>query len=120
MNRLPAARFCAVCRLDLFVPWREATTHRVKLHWNRQMANGLCDDCQRDRYDAAVEYEGAIAEMRLVGALGATWSKSKPPILHPALRQAMQRLGAADARCVRLKMWPAPARPLCGLREERK
>lgn len=105
MNRLLAARFCAVCRLDLFVPWREATLHRVKLHWNRQMGNGLCDGCQRDRYHAARDYERAAEQVRTMLMLGAGWSNHRPPIIHPELLRAKVRAEAAAARCVRLKMW---------------
>jgi hypothetical protein len=80
---------------------------RLRAEFARMVANGICDDCQSNRMEAAQEYENAVAQVRLVAAMGGRWSNTRPPVIHPALAEAVQRRNAADAWCVRLKMWPA-------------
>lgn len=109
---------CRVCGMNIRRRLANTELVRLRAEFARMMANGICDDCQSNRMEAAMEYENAAAELRLVTFCGAGWSKSRPPKLHPALRQSMRRVAAADAWCVRLKMWQPAARPLFGMREE--
>jgi len=86
---------------------------------SRQIDNGLCDGCQRERQAAAVEYEQAADEMRMVTYCGAGWNGRGAA--HHALTQALKRGEAANARCVELKMWPderSTTRPIRYYREE--
>ena len=112
MNQLGPSATCRICGTDLRRLWDEATLVRMRVEWNRMMANGMCDACQVARLAAAIEYENALAEIRLVMDLGASWLRLRPTRIHPALRYARYRLRRADEQGVRLKMWPAtrPAR----------
>lgn len=116
MNKLGPSRICRICGKDIRRLWGEALLVRLRVELNRMMANGMCDDCQNARLAAAIEYENALAEIRLVMDLGGSWSRRRPPTVHPALRYARFRRDKAEAQCVALKMWPA-ARPA---REEKK
>lgn len=103
MNRIRWSTDCLVCDKDM----RWGVMDRADRM--RQIANGICDPCQRARYAAAREFEAAVAEVRLLSALGATHGdRTKPQdrgskILH----MATYRLRAAEADCVRLGMWSA-------------
>lgn len=107
MNRLPAAPSCRICGTDLNERLRRTTGILLRAQLGRQITNGMCDGCQLARLTGAIEYEDAMAEVRLVMELGAAWSRSRPPSAHPALRYARWRRTEAEAACVRLKMWPA-------------
>lgn len=112
MNKLEPSATCRICGFDISRNWNVATLVRMRIEWNRMMANGMDDNCQRARFEAAIEYENAAAELRLVMELGADWTRKRATSAHPALRYARWRLRKAEAECVRLKMWPAtrPAR----------
>lgn len=107
MNRPGYSPACRCCGLDLARLRRRAEGHpALSAEIQRQMDAGICDSCHRARYKAAIEYERACTGVRLVQSLGAGWS-GYPPRPHPALREAMFRVNAADLACVRLKMWSA-------------
>jgi hypothetical protein len=110
MNRLEPADRCRVCGMNIRARLLATTLIRLRAEFARMIDNGMCDNCQSDRLEAALEFENSAAEIRLAVYLGAGWSQAKPPVLHPALQQAMRRRNRADAWCVRLKMWPKPAR----------
>jgi hypothetical protein len=112
VNRLAPSSVCRVCGMNLRRRLDRSDLVLMRMNFARMIANGMCDGCQFDRLEAAMEYENAAAEVRMVTALGAGWSRSKPPVIRPELAQARKRARAADAWCVRLKMWPD--------REERK
>lgn len=116
VNKLEPSARCRVCGLDIRAQWNVTTLARMRVEWSRMMANGMDDRCQVARFEAAVEYENAMAELRLVMDLGASWTRKRPPSQHPALRLARWRLQEATRRCEELKMWPAD-RPV---REETK
>lgn len=107
MNRLQPSDRCRICGVNLRARLNRTTLIRLRAEFARMIVNGMCDNCQSDRLEAALEFENATAEARLAIDLGAGWSKRRPPKVHPVLQQAMARRNAADARCVRLKMWPA-------------
>lgn len=107
MNKVRPSARCLVCGTNLRRLWDVETLARMRVEWNRMMANGICDNCQRDRFQAAIEYERAQDYLRLVLHLGATWKRSRPTRMHPELRYAFWRRRAATNRCVALKMWPA-------------
>jgi hypothetical protein len=115
MNRLDASPYCRCCGMDLRARLANTDLVRLRAEFARMIANGMCDNCQSDRLEAALEYEAAVNEVSLVTYLGGGWTRDRPPRLHPALSQAKRRLNAADARCVRLRMWPEWSR-----REETK
>lgn len=105
MNRLPAQDTCHVCGTDLAAAFRAAGKVAERHALSRQIFNGICDPCQRDRYDAAVQYERAAHSVRLAIMLGAP--QSQQGAYHPAIQQALFRVESADLRCIKLKMWPA-------------
>lgn len=110
MNRLEPAPYCRICGMDLNERLRRCELVRLRAEFARMIGNGMCDNCQSERLEAAMEYEAAINQMQLAQTLGAGWSNSRPPRIHPALAQAKSRLNAADAWCVRLRMWPEGSR----------
>jgi hypothetical protein len=105
MNRIEPSPRCLVCGMNIRARLLACDLVRLRAEFARMMANGICDDCQSDRMEAAQEYENAVAEIRLVTFMGAGWSSTRPPEMHPALAQAVKRRNAAAAWCVRLKMW---------------
>lgn len=114
------ANVCWICGLDLkALQYNSTAAERLSL--DRQIGNGMCDSCQRLRQAAAVEYEAACAEVRMMQSLGADRFVSFHRNFHPAMRQALNRVETADRRAVALKMWPAdrtPSRPYRHYREE--
>lgn len=111
MNRLEPSSYCGICGMDMRARLMNTEMVRLRAEWARMLANGMCDNCQSDRLEAALEYEAAVNDLSLVTYLGGGWSRSRPPRLHPVLSQAKHRLNTADARCVRLRMWPEDNRP---------
>lgn len=107
MNRIGPSTHCAVCGMNIRARLNACALVRLRAEFARMMANGICDDCQSDRLEAAMEFENACAEVRLVTHMGAGWDHTVPPRIHPVLSQALMRRNRADKRCVRLKMWPA-------------
>lgn len=107
MNKLEPSPTCRICGFNLRGNWNIATLVRMRIEWNRMMSNGMCDNCQHDRLNAAIEYEAAVGDVRLVTSMGARWSSHRPPRLHPALLRASHRLSRAVTRCEELMMWPA-------------
>lgn len=101
---------CRVCgfRLTAVMP---AATVRERAEWARQIDNGVCDPCSRQRWTAAVEFERASYGVHLLISMGAGWDLTvRPPRPISVLARALGRLKAADHECVRLKMWPATER----------
>lgn len=105
MNHLKSSASCRVCRRWFEGDWAKAETVERRQNLDRQMWAGICDACQRDRWSAAVEYEGAAAEIRLLIHLGADIQSGKPPKFLPLFSKALDRAKAAEARCIRLGMW---------------
>jgi hypothetical protein len=109
VNRARPGRYCFACGVDIVhAPMSAAGRfHAIQ----RQTGNGICDRCQRRRHAAAVEYLRASDAVRLMQQLGAARLTSGiwhcPPTMGTAFDRAVQRVQAADAACIALKMWPA-------------
>lgn len=109
MNRMGYSTRCAVCCTDLAELLVEMSSRKLRASIHRQMSNGLCDQCQRARHAAAVEYEHAAEAVHLVVYLGAE-QYGYPPRIPTVLHEASLRLKQANQECIRLKMWPATER----------
>ena len=104
MGRSSTCRLCATDLAALLAATRTVLEHKSI---SRQVASGLCDTCSRLRLAAAVEFERASHDVRMLAAMGAGWLHTRPPRPIPVLARAMGRLQAAEQECVRLRMWPA-------------
>lgn len=90
VNRIQSSTSCRICRR-----WLEGDRpYSLAL---RQIENGMCDDCQRKRQAAAVEYIAACDSLRQLALFGLTGGKFDQPRM---------RVASAEARCVSLLMWP--------------
>lgn len=106
MNKLGHSFRCRIDGTDLMGQWMAAVLVADRAELDRQMQNGICDACQRDRLLAAIEYEHAAADVRLWTMLGVgDRAPGRGGLPHPAMTAAMHRIRAADERCVALKMW---------------
>jgi len=77
---------CGVCNLYASALYRDA-----------------CERCNTSRLHAAREFIRAAEPVRLMSRAGVRVTTSRP---RSRLAHALVRLAEADARCVRLKMWP--------------
>lgn len=105
MNKIHFSRKCLVCDVNLQLAYDTATLVAERYELVRMMGSGLCDPCQRDRLGAAVEYERACSEAAFFGYLGANATQNRQ--INSVMRQAVDRVRAAEERCIALKMWPA-------------
>ena len=74
----------------------------------RTLYRGACEGCNLARLHAANEYIHAANMVRLMAGFGATVTTDGRRILptgHGRFERALARLGYADRKCVRLKMW---------------
>lgn len=117
MNRLKSSGECRICRTWLEGLWARATSDAERASVARQMDNGMCDACQCLRLAAAIEYERASYEIRLLHALGARFIRHRS-IGSEAIRQAQSRIERANDQCVALKMWPSDRAARPNYREE--
>jgi hypothetical protein len=118
VNKIRWSTDCLVCGKDM----RWSGPPMARSERMRQIENGICDPCQRARYAAALEYERAVSEVRMLSDFGAVLGNRTHGMTrnNQILYQATHRLRAADAECVRLGMWPAAAlAPAKLYREER-
>jgi hypothetical protein len=112
MNRLKSSHQCRVCRDWLEPLYTKARSDAERESALRQMDNGMCDECQRKRWAAAVEYLRAADQIRVVTRMFAR-AAMKTPSPHLGLMfELRSRVHLAEARCVALKMWhPIDLRP---------
>jgi hypothetical protein len=105
MGRSSHCRMCSRA-LAALVASRTVAEHQSI---TRQMATGVCDTCSRLRLVAAGDFVRALDDLLLITYMGADrCPRGTPP--HSAMTQATRRLHAAEAHCVRLKLWPATER----------
>jgi hypothetical protein len=107
MGRSPNCRVCSVVLIAMHITSGTVAEHESI---SRQIGNGICDACSRLRHLAAVEFERASHDVRMLAAMGAGWLHTRPPRPIPVLARAMGRLQAAEQECVRLRMWPTTER----------
>lgn len=103
-----SANACQVCGFDFDAAWTRASLVAQRIDLTHQISRRVCFHCQRKRQAAAIEYERACSEAVLYSRLGANQTRHRQ--IHPAMRQAVNRIEAANSRCVALKMWPANRR----------
>jgi hypothetical protein len=117
MNRVGPSHVCLICGRWIEDDYLRATDHTGRASALRQMRNGLCDECQRERHSAALEYIAAADAIRLAWA----WTLQAfgddaidyDPLIGGRMPQgwatagtaAWLRMNAAAERCVALGMW---------------
>jgi hypothetical protein len=104
MNRLKSSTSCRICRTWLERLWSDPQQRESAM---RQMNNGMCDQCQRERQSAAVEYIRAADDMRLLNqCLLALGVETRGAFMHGPYAAVARRVHEAEQRCVSLLMWP--------------
>lgn len=106
MNRLKSSHQCRICRAWLEGLYDRAATDDRRASALRQMANGMCDGCQRKRHAAAINYIRAADALRVMAQMYAR-AGFKMPLnnRHGPMLEFWLRMTAAEEACVALLMW---------------
>lgn len=115
MNRLKSSHSCRLCRRWLEGEWSRATTVAERQSLHRQMTNGLCDDCQIKRHNAALAYMAASDFIRVLQHFERITGRPMLTRTQVGLRRgeaevALDRIYDAADRCWQLHMWNYYAR----------
>lgn len=104
MNRLSPSLTCGVCAFHFHRAWERETSEAVRDRLKLQAYNGICDPCQRERQDAALNFIRASDALRVLHSV--VGHANHGPAEGVAFTMYL-RVQMAEQRCVDLKMWPA-------------
>jgi hypothetical protein len=113
MSRFKSAHSCRLCGRWLEGEWARAVTDDERESIERQMNNGMCDDCQcqRKRQGAAMELIRAADQIRLAWQVAqqAYGPHAVDHVGQPLTNRSslpLRRTETAEKRGVELGVWP--------------